>query len=70
MKKILRKKTIAVQLGDSFTFINKAQISNKFNPKARFNEIAYQDWFFVRESIASKSGKVTMTNYIDKRLRW
>jgi hypothetical protein len=37
-----------------YVYRNKAQISNKFNPKARFNEIAYQDWFFVREGYQNR----------------
>lgn len=68
-EKILRK-TIAVQLSDSFTFYrNKAQISNKFTLKhlrKTFLTKLHIKTGFVESMGYQKSGKVTMTNYIDK----
>ncbi|MFV8269286.1 hypothetical protein ACNQGP_05025 [Flavobacterium sp. GT2N3] len=68
-EKILRK-TIAVQLSDSFTFFrNKAQISNMFTLKhlrKTFLTKLHIKTGFVESMGYQKSGKVTMTNYIDK----
>ncbi|RTY65536.1 hypothetical protein [Flavobacterium sp. LB2P53] len=66
----IKRKTIAVQLSDSFTFYrNKAQISNKFTLKhlrKTFLTKLHIKTGFVESMGYQKSGKVTMTNYIDK----
>ncbi len=66
----IKRKTIAVQLSDSFTFYrNKAEISNKFTLKhmrKTFLTKLHIKTGFVESMGYQKSGKVTMTNYIDK----
>lgn len=68
-EKILRK-TLACQLSDSFTFFrNKAGIENKFTLKClrkTFLTKLHIKTGFVETMGYQKSGKVTMTNYIDK----
>lgn len=66
----IKRKTIAVQLSDSFTFYrNKAGIENKFTLKhlrKTFLTKLHIKTGFVESMGYQKSGKVTMTNYIDK----
>ena len=66
----IKRKTIAVQLSDSFTFYrNKAGIENKFTLKClrkSFLTKLHVKTGFVESMGYQKSGKVTMTNYIDK----
>lgn len=66
----IKRKTIADQLSDSFTFYrNKAGIENKFTLKClrkSFLTKLHIKTGFVETMGYQKSGKVTMTNYIDK----
>jgi integrase len=66
----IKRKTIAVQLSDSFTFYrDKAQISNKITLKhlrKTFLTKLHIKTGFVESMGYQKSAKVTMTNYIDK----
>ena len=66
----IKRKTIAVQLSDSFTFYrNKAQISNKFTLKClrkSFLTKLHIKTGFVESMGYQRSAKVTLGNYIDK----
>ena len=66
----LKRKTIANQLSDSFTFFRKkAGIENTFTLKhlrKTFLTKLHLKTGFVESMGYQKSGKVTMTNYIDK----
>lgn len=66
----IKRKTIADQLSDSFTFYrNKAGIVNKFTLKClrkTFLTKLHIKTGFVETMGYQKSGKVTITNYIDK----
>ena len=66
----IKRKTIADQLTDSFTFFrNKTGIENKFTLKClrkTFLMKLHIKTSFVETMGYQKSGKVTMTNYIDK----
>jgi integrase len=66
----IKRKTVADQLSDSFTFYrNKAGIEKKFTLKhmrKTFLTKLHIKTGFVESMGYQKSGKVTMTNYIDK----